>query len=62
MGEISTARAAAAGLTIRPMVDTARDTLAWFRELPEERQQNLKAGLESKRETKLLALLAEKAD
>jgi 2'-hydroxyisoflavone reductase len=30
-------RALAAGLTLRPIEDTARDTLAWSRAVPEQR-------------------------
>ncbi len=39
-------RARAAGLTTRPLADTVRDTLQWFRTLPAERQAKLKAGLD----------------
>jgi 2'-hydroxyisoflavone reductase len=46
-------RAVAAGLVYRPMLDTARDTLAWSRERGLER--TLKAGLTSEREERLLA-------
>ena len=48
-------RALAKGLTFRPLADTARDTLAWFRTLPAERQANLKAGLSAGREAEVLA-------
>jgi len=51
----SIARATAAGLTFRPLADTARDTLAWFRGQPAERQAKLEAGLEAAREKELLA-------
>jgi 2'-hydroxyisoflavone reductase len=47
--------AVAAGLTFRPVAETARDTLAWFRTLPAERQGKLRAGLTAEREAKLLA-------
>lgn len=51
----SLARAHAAGLTYRPLADTARDTLAWFKTLPAERQAKLGAGLTAEREAALLA-------
>ena len=52
---LSNRRAVARGFTTRPVVDTARDTLAWFRGLPPERQQKLHAGLTSEREAEVLA-------
>jgi 2'-hydroxyisoflavone reductase len=48
-------RALAKGLTFRPLGDTARDTLAWFKSLPQDRQSHLKAGLTSEREAEVLA-------
>ncbi|HYW30297.1 MAG TPA: NAD-dependent epimerase/dehydratase family protein [Gemmatimonas sp.] len=45
-----------AGLTIRPMSETARDTLAWWRTLPAERQAAIKTGFTLEREKTLLAL------
>ncbi|HEV2966010.1 MAG TPA: NAD-dependent epimerase/dehydratase family protein [Chthoniobacterales bacterium] len=47
--------ALAKGLTFRPLGDTARDTLAWFKSLPQDRQSHLKAGLTSEREAEVLA-------
>jgi 2'-hydroxyisoflavone reductase len=55
MGRISNARALAHGLAFRPTVDTARDTLAWFKTQPPERQQKLNAGLSAEREREVLA-------
>ncbi|WP_224247535.1 SDR family oxidoreductase [Hyalangium gracile] len=55
MGRVSTARALAHGLKCRPTVDTARDTLAWFKTLPPERQQKLRSGLAPERESAVLA-------
>jgi 2'-hydroxyisoflavone reductase len=55
MGRVSNARAVARGLTFRPTVDTARDTLAWFKTLPPERQGKLHAGVTSEREREVLA-------
>jgi 2'-hydroxyisoflavone reductase len=51
----SIARARAAGLTYRPLAVTARDTLAWFKMLPPDRQAKLHAGLTPDREAALLA-------
>ena len=48
-------RALAKGLTFRPLADTARDTLAWFKSLPQDRQSKLRAGLTSEREAEVLA-------
>jgi 2'-hydroxyisoflavone reductase len=48
-------RALAKGLTFRPLADTARDTLSWFKSLPQERQSKMHAGLTSERETEVLA-------
>ena len=48
-------KALAAGLTFRPFDTTARDTLAWFKTLPPERQAELKAGLKPEREKEVLA-------
>jgi len=48
-------RALGKGLTFRPLADTARDTLAWFKSLPQDRQSHLKAGVTSEREAEVLA-------
>ena len=48
-------RALAKGLTFRPLGETARDTLAWFKSLPQERQSKLRAGLTPEREAEVLA-------
>lgn len=55
MGRTSIKKALAEGLTFRPLDVTARDTLAWFKTQPEERQAKLKAGLTSEREAEVLA-------
>lgn len=52
---VSNAKALAAGLTFRPLAETARATLAWYRTRPAERQANLRAGLDAEREAALLA-------
>jgi len=48
-------RALAKGLTIRLLADTARDTLSWFKSLPQDRQAKLRAGLTPERETEVLS-------
>src|SRR5439155_931293 len=40
--------------TFRPLADTARDTLAWFKSLPQDRQSKLRAGLTPEREAEVL--------
>lgn len=50
----STARAVRAGLRSRPLPQTVRDTLAWFRTLPAERQAKLHAGLDARKESDTL--------
>ncbi len=44
-----------AGLTFRPLADTARDTLTYYHAQTPERQQALKAGLTPEREREVLA-------
>ena len=48
-------RALSKGLTFRPLAETARDTLIWFRSLPQDRQSKLRAGLTPEREADVLA-------
>jgi 2'-hydroxyisoflavone reductase len=52
---VSNARAVKAGLTFRPIVETARATLAWFKTLPEARRSKLRAGINPQREAQVLA-------
>ena len=47
-------RAKKAGLRCRPLVETVRDTLAWFQSLPAERQAKLHAGLDPAKESETL--------
>ena len=47
-------RALSKGLTFRPLDETARDTLAWFKSRPQDRQAHMKAGLSPQRETEVL--------
>lgn len=57
---VNNGKAVGEGLTFRPIVETARDTLAWWKTLPEERRSRLKAGLTAERETAALAAVREK--
>ena len=55
-GTLSNARAVAAGLTFRPIGDTARDTLAWLDTLPEDERAKLRSsGIKPEKETEVLA-------
>lgn len=49
-------RAAAAGMNCRPTRETARDTVAWWKTLPEDRRATTRAGPTLLREAELLAL------
>lgn len=51
----STAKALDAGLTVRPIDDTVRDTLDWFRTRPAERQSALRSGIPADKEADVLA-------
>lgn len=53
--QVSIDRAQAHGLTFRPLADTARDTLAWWNTLPEERRAQPLAGCPPELETQVLA-------
>ena len=53
--QVSNKRALGKGLTFRPLPETARDTLAWFKKQPQDRQSHLKAGLTPEREAVVLA-------
>ncbi len=53
--QVSVARAVAQGLTFRPLETTARDTLAWWKSLPEVRRAEPRAGLAAAKERELLA-------
>lgn len=55
-GTLSNARAVAAGLTFRPIGDTARDTLAWLDTLPEDERAKLRSsGIKPEKEAEVLA-------
>jgi 2'-hydroxyisoflavone reductase len=55
LARTKTNRALAKGLTFRLLAETARDTLAWFKSLPQDRQSKLRAGLPLEREAEVLA-------
>jgi 2'-hydroxyisoflavone reductase len=55
MARTNITRALAKGLTFRPLAETARDTLAWFKSQPLDRQSKLRAGLTPEREAEVLA-------
>lgn len=48
-------RAVAGGLRFRPIVETCRDTLAWWALLPAERREKMRAGITKEQEEELLA-------
>jgi 2'-hydroxyisoflavone reductase len=55
-GTLANARAVKAGLTFRPIGDTARDTLAWLATLPEdERAKARSSGIKPDKEAQVLA-------
>lgn len=54
MARASTDKAVAKGLRSRPPLETARDTLAWWKTLSEVRTSRLRAGLAPEKETTVL--------
>jgi 2'-hydroxyisoflavone reductase len=54
--QVSAKKALDTGLTTRPISETVRDTLVWWREQPEERRKELRAGINLEREKGLIAL------
>ncbi len=55
LAQVSAARAVAKGLRFRPVAETAGDTLAWWKALPEDRRARPRAGLSAEREREVLA-------
>jgi 2'-hydroxyisoflavone reductase len=53
--QINCAKAIKNGLRFRSAEATARDTLAWWKTLPEERRAKLRAGISAEREKEVLA-------
>jgi 2'-hydroxyisoflavone reductase len=58
MSTVDCSKAIGEGLRFRPVDETARDTLAWFETLPEDRRATLRTGLSSEREAEVLAAWA----
>jgi 2'-hydroxyisoflavone reductase len=52
---INCEKAYAAGLTFRPLADTARDTLTWYHQRPAAEQEKARAGLAPEKERAVLA-------
>jgi 2'-hydroxyisoflavone reductase len=55
LAQMNCEKAIAAGLAFRPLADTARDTLAWWKTLPAERREEPRAGCPPELETEVLA-------
>jgi 2'-hydroxyisoflavone reductase len=51
---VDCAKAIAAGLTFRPLAETARDTIDWFKTEPDEHRSRMRAGLAPGREAEVL--------
>jgi 2'-hydroxyisoflavone reductase len=54
--QVDGSRAAAAGLKNRPTRETARDTISWWKTLPPDRREKLRAGLSAEKEAEFLEL------
>jgi len=55
-GTMSNARAVKAGLRFRPILDTARDTLAWIETVPDDKRKKYSStGISREKEAKILA-------
>jgi nucleoside-diphosphate-sugar epimerase len=57
---VSAARALAKGLVFRPVEETVKDTLAWWKGQPEARRAKLRAGIPPEREAEVLRAWHEK--
>ncbi len=55
VGTIRVDRALADGMVLRPLSETVRDTLDWWKTLPQDRTDALRSGLEAAREAEVLA-------
>jgi len=60
LSQVSIQRALDKGLTFRPLGDTARDALAWFKSQPPERQAKLGAGVTPEKEKEVLTVWHQK--
>jgi 2'-hydroxyisoflavone reductase len=56
LSQVEGSRAAAAGLRNRPTRETARDTISWWKTLPADRTDKLRAGLSAEKEAEFLRL------
>jgi 2'-hydroxyisoflavone reductase len=54
LAKVDGSRAAVAGLRNRPTRETARDTISWWKTLPPERSEKLRAGLGAEKEADFL--------
>ena len=61
-GDVSIAKGVKAGLTFRPLETTVKDTLAWWKTLPEARRATMRAGLAPEKEAAALAELKAKGE
>jgi 2'-hydroxyisoflavone reductase len=52
---VDCSKAYKAGLTFRPLADTAKDTLDWYHKQPAERQAQLRAGIAPEKEKAVIA-------
>ncbi|NNM33917.1 MAG: NAD-dependent epimerase/dehydratase family protein [Gemmatimonadetes bacterium] len=55
MATVNSDKALSQGLVLRPVEETARDSLEWFRSQPEERQAELRHGPDAEAEAQMLA-------
>ncbi|MGI9626634.1 MAG: NAD-dependent epimerase/dehydratase family protein [Longimicrobiales bacterium] len=55
MAQVSNAKALEHGLQLRPIADTARDTIEWWNQQPEERREELAHGPSEEREAEIIA-------
>jgi 2'-hydroxyisoflavone reductase len=56
IGRMSNARAIKAGLTFRPIAETARDTLSWLETLPDDKRSKVRSsGIKPEKEARVLA-------
>jgi 2'-hydroxyisoflavone reductase len=53
--QINIKKSVSKGLTFRPLAETAKETIEWFKTLPAERQAKLLSGIKPERETEVLA-------
>jgi 2'-hydroxyisoflavone reductase len=58
---VNVSKAFANGLTVRPLADTAKDTLDWYHKQPPKTQEQLRAGIAPEKEQAVLAAWKAKA-